>query len=47
MVQTGPNTQRVYVTNAANNTVRVINADTATNTYTAGGSVQVGPAREE
>jgi YVTN family beta-propeller protein len=33
---------RVYVTNAANNTVRVINANTTTNTYTAGASVTVG-----
>ena len=42
VVQTGVNTHRVYVTNAANNTVRVLNANTLINTYTAGGSVQVG-----
>ena len=42
VVRTGPDEHRVYVTNAAANTVRVINANTKTNTYTAGGSVQAG-----
>ena len=32
----------MYVTNAATNTVRVINANTTTNTYTAEASVTVG-----
>ena len=44
-IAVGPNVNgqhQLYVTNSANNTVRMINANTATNTYTAAGSVTVG-----
>ena len=47
VVRTDVNTHRVYVTNEGNNTVRVINANTATNTYTPGDSVQVESGPEE